>query len=69
MEATMTITAEQKIAVEQAGDAPVFVEDPETHASYVIVKEETYRRLAGNIEVESIDPSFFEYGEFIPLTP
>lgn len=63
----MTMTPEQKKAVDQAGDAPVFVEDPETHECYVIVKEETYRRLAKAVEVESVDPSFFEYGEFIPL--
>ena len=65
----MTITPEQKRAVEQAGDSPVIVEDPETHAAYVIVKEETYRRLAEAAEVETIDPSFFEYGEFVPHQP
>ncbi len=64
----MTMTPEQKKAVDQARDAPVLVEDPETHESYVIVKEETYRRLAKAVEVESVDPSFFEYGEFIPLS-
>ncbi len=63
----MTITPEQKKAVDQAGDVPVVVEDPETHESYVIIKEETYRRLTKAIEVESVDPSFFEYGEFVPL--
>ena len=62
----MTMTPEQKQAVDLAGDAPVVVEDPETHESYVIVKEETYRRLANAVEVESVDPSFFEYGEFVP---
>jgi hypothetical protein len=62
----MTMTPEQKKAVDQAGDAPVLVEDPVTHESYVIVKEETYRRLAKVVEVESIDPSLFEYGDFIP---
>jgi hypothetical protein len=44
------------------------VEDPETHVSYVIVKEETYRRLARAVEIESVDPSFFEYGEFVPFS-
>src|SRR6478735_4416307 len=67
-EVAMTMTPEQKVAVDQAGDAPVVVEDPETHESYVIVKEETYRRLTQAVEVESIDPSFFEYGEFIPVS-
>ena len=64
----MTMKPEQKQAVDQAGDAPVVVGDPETHESYVIVKQETYRRLTQAVEVESVDPSFFEYGEFIPLS-
>jgi len=64
----MTMTPEQKKAVDLAGDASVVVKDPETHESYVIVKEETYRRLAQAVEVESVDPSFFEYGTFIPLS-
>ncbi len=63
----MTMTPEQKKAVDQAGDGPVLVEDPETHESYLIVKQETERRLASAVEVESVDPSFYEYGEFIPL--
>jgi hypothetical protein len=67
-EVAMTMTPEQKKAVDQAGDAPVVVEDPETHECYVIVKEERYRRLAKAVEVESVDPSFFEYGEFIPVS-
>jgi hypothetical protein len=63
----MTITAEQKRAIDQSGDEPVRVEDPETHATYVLVKEETYRKLRGAVQVETIDPSFYEFGEFIPL--
>ncbi len=62
----MIITPEQKQALDHAGDAPVVLQDPETHESYVIVKEEMYRRLTKSVEVESIDPSCFEYGEFIP---
>ncbi len=62
----MTMTPEQKKAVDQAGDSPVLVEEPETREAYLIVKEETYRRLTKAVEVESVDPSCFEYGEFIP---
>ena len=62
----MTITPEMKHAVEQAGGEPLRVEDPETHTAYVVIKEEAYRRLKEAVEVETIDPSFFEYGEFIP---
>ena len=52
----MTMTPEQKTAVDQAGNTPVVMEDRETHESYVIVKEETYRWLAKAIEAESVDP-------------
>ena len=41
------------------------VEDTETHEPYVIGKEETYHRPAKSVEVQSVDPSLFEYGEFI----
>jgi len=63
----MTITPELKQAVAEAGEEPVRVEDPETHTAYVVIKEEAYRRLKEAVEVESIDPSFFEYGEFVPM--
>ncbi len=63
----MIITTEQKKAIEEAGEDPVRIEDPETHATYMLLKEETYRRLRAAVEIETIDPSFFEYGEFIPL--
>ena len=62
----MTMTPEQKKAVDHAGDTPVALNGPETQESSVIVKEETYRRLTRAVDVESIDPSCFEYGEFIP---
>ena len=63
----MTITPEMKKAVEQAGIESLRVEDPETHAAYVVMKEDACRRLWEAVEVETIDPSFFECGQFIPL--
>ena len=63
----MTITPELKQAVSEAGGEPVRVEDPENNTAYVVIKEEAYRRLKEAVEIETIDPSFFEYGEFIPL--
>ena len=63
----MTITAEQKRAIEQAGGEPVRVEDPETKTPYVIVREDVYRKMSDMVRIEQIDPSFFEVGEFIPL--
>ena len=40
-----TLTAELKRAVEQAGDSPVRLTDPETHRTYVLVSAEVYERL------------------------
>ena len=41
----MTFTPELKQGVEQAGDEPVRVEDPETHTAYLIIREDVYRRM------------------------
>lgn len=40
-----TLTPELKRAVEQAGDSPVRLTDPETHRDYVLVSAEVYERL------------------------
>jgi hypothetical protein len=40
-----TLTQELKQAVEQAGDAPVRLMDPETHRAYVLVSAEIFERL------------------------
>lgn len=61
-----TLTPEQRQEIEKSGDQPVRIEDPQTHAKYVIVKEEVYDRIRALLEEEEIDPSFFEYGDFEP---
>jgi hypothetical protein len=40
-----TLTAELKRAIEQAGDSPLRLMDPETHRSYVLVSAEIFERL------------------------
>jgi hypothetical protein len=40
-----TLTPELKRAVEQAGDSPVRLTDPETRRDYVLVSAEVYERL------------------------
>jgi PHD/YefM family antitoxin component YafN of YafNO toxin-antitoxin module len=40
-----TLTPELKRAVEQAGESPVRLTDPETQQSYVLVSAEVYERL------------------------
>jgi hypothetical protein len=44
----MTITPEQQHEIEQAG--AVRIEDPETHAAYVILKAEVYERMKPLLE-------------------
>lgn len=46
------LTPEQRRLIEQAGDEPVRLDDPETHQAYVLVREDLYRRLRGVIEAE-----------------
>jgi hypothetical protein len=40
-----TLTPELKRAVEQAGDSPVQLMDPETHKGFVLISAEAYARL------------------------
>ena len=67
MEKTITITTEQKQAIEKAGVKPVRVEDPDTKTPYLIIREDVSRKIQDMVRIEQIDPSFFEVGEFVPL--
>jgi hypothetical protein len=62
----MTITAEQKHAIEEAGQEPVRVEDPETKTPYLIVREDVYRRMFALAAIDHSDASLYEFGEFHP---
>jgi hypothetical protein len=44
------ITAEQKQAVDQAGDSPVELEDPQTGAAYILLRADVFRRLRQLVE-------------------
>jgi hypothetical protein len=44
----MTITPEQRHEIDQVG--AVYIEDAETHASYVIMKTEVYERIKSLLE-------------------
>jgi hypothetical protein len=61
-----TITPEQRQMVERAGDRPVPLEDPETRQDYVLLRKDVYDRLLKLMEVERVDRSLFEFGEFHP---
>jgi hypothetical protein len=45
-----TLSPELKHAIEQAGDAPVRLTDPETHRTYVVVRAELFDRLVAEEE-------------------
>jgi hypothetical protein len=66
MEIHMTITSEQKAAIDRSGDKPVRVEDPETHTAYLIVREEVYRKIWQLTAFDHSDRSLYEVGEFRP---
>ncbi len=48
-----TITPEQRLALVQAGDAPVVLSDPLSGDAYVLVREEDYRKMRDLIEGET----------------
>ncbi len=62
----MTITNEQKRAVELSGIEPVRVEDPENGSAYYIVRADVYEKMRELIVIEHSDPSLYEYEEFQP---
>lgn len=63
----MTITTELRQAIEQAGNEPVRIEDPQTHETYIILKEETYKQMRELLEIDRSDRSLYEFGEFHPV--
>jgi hypothetical protein len=66
-EATMLVlTPEQRQEVREAGDAPLRLADPETHAEYIVLKLELYERMRRVFE--EVDPSLYEFDEITPPT-
>ncbi|HEV3120800.1 MAG TPA: hypothetical protein VGY53_02805 [Isosphaeraceae bacterium] len=60
-----TLTPEQRLALEKAGQAPIRLEDPETSQAYVLLRADLYERMRALAE-EEIDPSLFEIDDFEP---
>lgn len=60
------ITPEQRQLVERAGNEPVPLEDPETRQGFVLLRRDVYDRLLKLMEVEQVDRSLYEFGEFHP---
>jgi len=47
------LTPEQRRLVQQAGDRPVRIEDPEMHQAYVLIRADVYERVRDVIEPRS----------------
>jgi hypothetical protein len=62
----VVLSPELQREIGEAGDRPVAVVDPETRQTYLIIKTEFFERLRASLEVEEIDPSFFEIDDFEP---
>lgn len=50
------LTPELRRQIEQAGDEPVRIEDPDTHETYVILKAQVYERLRTVFDDSEFDP-------------
>jgi hypothetical protein len=57
----LTVTPEQRQAVQQAGDQPVRLEDPENHCAYVLLKEQAFEQLVSRDGAEQ--PPLFDIPE------
>ena len=63
----MTITTEQKQAIERSGIEPVAIEDPESGSTYYLVRADVYQKMRELVEIEHSDPSLYEYEDFRPI--
>jgi hypothetical protein len=48
------LTPEQRRLVEQAGDQPVRIEDPELHQAFVLIRADVYERVRDVLEAKSM---------------
>jgi hypothetical protein len=49
------LTPEQRRLVEQAGDRPVHIDDPEMHQAYVLIRADVYERVRDMIQPRSVE--------------
>ena len=63
----MTMTTEQRQAVERSGIEPVAIEDPASGSTYYLVRADVYQKMRELVEIEHSDPSLYEYEDFRPI--
>jgi hypothetical protein len=54
-----TITPEIRRAIEQAGDEPVRLDDPETRRAYVLIPVEQYERMEALLDEDRIPEQMY----------
>jgi hypothetical protein len=67
MEAPMTITDEQRLAIERSGAEPVRVEDPQTGSAYYLIRADVFEKLRELVAIEGSDRSLYEFEDFRPI--
>ena len=54
----MTITPEQKQAVDSAGNQPVRLEDPESHRAFVLISAEQFDRMNALLSEDPVEQMY-----------
>jgi hypothetical protein len=62
-----TITPEQRQEIEQSGEHPVKVLDPDNNHEHVIISGELHQSMRSLLEIDHVDRSLYEFGDFYPL--
>ena len=60
------LSPEIRRAIKQSAGEPTRIEDPETHEVYILINEETYKRLCESKEIDHSDLSLQEFEDFQP---
>ncbi len=59
----VALTAKLQQELQKAGGKPVRLTDPRSHQEYVLIQAQEYERMCRLLEVETVDPSLYEFEE------
>lgn len=54
----LLLTDDQRKAIESAGGSPVYIADPETHASYVILRAEDFEKMKAGPDTDDVSSMY-----------
>jgi hypothetical protein len=60
------LTNDQRQAIEQTGGSPVYIVDPATHASYVLLRAEDYEKLRAQTALDDVSSLYPLLAEIDP---